>query len=513
MRLFKSLLAGAILVHLAHHAAQAQSFTDLSRYLPRDANALVIVNAEGLYQSPLGKRENWQQSFYDFSQTTPLLIPPSAQQAVLASQLNINTLTPDWEAAALRLSIDPSIQEIAERLGGTLDKLAGLDVVWLGGKTCVVKLAERTAALLTPTNRQEASRWLAGVTGPNPMPFSPYLHQALTRADAGGPQIIMAVDLVDALPAAMVRAVVDQSEILAKVPGVQSATLMSGLQGVTFTVEVGEQMRGTLQIDFAAPTAPLAPVAKPLMLGMLREAGAMLEEFNNWQAKATGNSLVLSGELTGVGLRRVLSLLAMDASALGRPAAEPPADSTVATEAQSKPEKDPKVVASQRYFRRVGEYIEDAQRLDRANSLRQSVMWLNNYARRIENLSPRYVDPELVQYGQYVAQTFRNVINQAYGVADKQAQIESLSAPTEVHEGLIPYNRISVPGAHFFEYAPYYTATYNPQQQQQAAAEQKKLEDQIYAQVEQARKTLAQLVADHETARSKLSQRYGVQFR
>jgi hypothetical protein len=100
-----------------------------------------------------------------------------------------------------------------------------------------------------------------------------------------------------------------------------------------------------------------------------------------------------------------------------------------------------------------------------------------------------------------------------YGIADKQAAIESLSGPSEVQEGLVPTGRVTTPFGRQYEYAPFYTATYNAQQQQQAAAEQKKLQDQIYAQVEQARQTLTQLVADHETVRSKLSQRYGVQFR
>jgi hypothetical protein len=514
MRLSNSLLVCAVLLHLAQGAVHAQSFADLSRYLPRDANALVIVDAKGLYDSPLGQRENWRQTFHDYARATPLLIPPSADQAVLASRIDIDTLTPDWEAAALRLSVDPSINEIAERLGGALDKLGGLDALWLGGKTCVVKFAPQTVALLTPVTRQEAARWLAGVTNPNPLPLSPYLHQALTQAEAGGPQIVLAVDMVDALPAAFVRTVVEQSQIFAKVPGLQAATFMSGLQGAKFAVQVDEQMRGTLQIDFATETAMLAPIAKPLMIGMLSQAGAMLEEFNNWQAEATGNSLILSGELTPVGMRRMLSLLAVDASTLGL-APTPPAETAAPAEAApAEPEKDPTVVASQRYFRRVGHYIEDAQRLDRADSLRQSVMWLHNYARRVENLSTRYVDPELAQYGQHVAQTFRNVINEAYGVADKQATIEALNAPSQVQQGLLPTGRtVTVPGRRYFEYAPYYTATYNPLQQQQAAAEQKKLEDQIYAQVERARQTLTQLVADHETVRSKLSQRYGVQFR
>jgi hypothetical protein len=141
-------------------------------------------------------------------------------------------------------------------------------------------------------------------------------------------------------------------------------------------------------------------------------------------------------------------------------------------------------------------------------------MWLQNYARRVENLNTQYVDADLAEYGRYVAQTFRNVINQAYGIADKRAAIDELGGPATVQQGLLPTGR-TVTGleGRIYEYAPYYRATYSQQQQQQAAQQQQQLEDQIYAQVEQARQMLNQLVADHESVRSKLNQRYGVQFR
>ena len=44
-------------------------------------------------------------------------------------------------------------------------------------------------------------------------------------------------------------------------------------------------------------------------------------------------------------------------------------------------------------------------------------MWIENYARKVEQLPTRNVDPDLLEYGKYVAQTFRAIVDEASGAA------------------------------------------------------------------------------------------------
>ncbi|MBA3481903.1 MAG: hypothetical protein H0T51_08825, partial [Pirellulales bacterium] len=309
--------------------------------------------------------------------------------------------------------------------------------------------------------------------------------------------------------------------MLDSLPEDETVALLTSVQGVKLGVLVKDKLQGRLQIDFAGDTSSLASVAKPLIIAILGESGAMLDEFNDWTAEAKGNSLALSGELTADGMRRIFSMMAIDSTAVGQDAQTAAPESPTASTtppangaAQPDPAKAAMIRASQRYFRAVGNFVADAQRLNRANSLRQSVMWLENYARRIEAMPTRGVDPDLAQYGHYVAQTFRWVVDQAYGVEQKQEAIAATEGPSETRVGWIPTTRtVNWGGYRMREYAPYGWVQYNKQEQQQSADQRQKLEDAMYKMIEDARQTLTKLVAEHETIRSKLSQRYGVQFR
>jgi hypothetical protein len=272
-------------------------------------------------------------------------------------------------------------------------------------------------------------------------------------------------------------------------------------------VKVTDKINGRLQLDFAQDVAPLASVAKSLALKAVGKAGAMLKEFEGWNAEATGTSIALSGELTADGMRRIFSLLALDPSTIETAEPASPGEGTVTP--STEPGQDAMAKASLRYFRGVGKYVEDLQRLEKAQSLDQAILWIENYARKIEGLSTRNVDPELIEYGKYTAQTFRQIVDQSSGVLDKY---EEAAEPvvTNYHIGWLPTARTVNYGGNFQRmYAPYANANVD------VAATQKRMqqtEDDLYQAVESARQTLKQLGADHETVRKKLSEKYGLKF-
>jgi hypothetical protein len=512
-RISSTALLGAVSIT----STTAAEFARLSNYLPPGANSVIVVNAAAMYDSPIGKRENWRQRFAEASQAAPLLVPPSAQTCVLAAKLDFAALRPDWEAAVMTLSIDPTAADIVKRRGGTTDKIGNFDAAWITPKICALKFAPRLVGVHTSASRQDVARWAARVSANAAAELSPYLQQAVSYADSVGTELILAVDLAGALSPTQIRAAAAGSPTLKGLPQDQAIAILSSIQGVKFGVLVGEKLQGRLQLDFAQDAKLLAPVAKPLILAAVARAGGMLEEFNDWIPDATDKSLAIRGELTLQGLRRMLSLIAVDAGAVegGEPlagavapdATVPPAP-TVTDPGAAKP--NPMAVASRRYFRALDEYVQDSKRLNRADSLQQAVMWLENYARRIESLSTKNVDPDLIQFGNYVAQTFRSIVDQAYGVAQKAEESAAASEPNQYRIGLLPTARtVNWGGYRMREYAPY---GYIQGSMQASEQSEQKTQDEIYKAVQQAQQTLSKLVADHETARSTLTQRYGMKF-
>lgn len=504
-------LASVAVLGVAAQAGATDEFAALSRYLPADANAVVVVNAAAIYDSPFGKKQGWNNRTFDSLQSSPLSLPPHAQRCILAADLNIESLRPDWEAAVATLSLDPSTADVAKRFGGVTDAVGKFEAAWIGHKTCIIRFAPRLFGLMSPASQQEATRWALNVASPRPSELSPYLRHAIGYADSVGTQVILAVDLAGAFRADAIRKLVADAEMLEPLPEDQAAAVLASIQGVRFGVLIGENLRGTVKLDFAEDAAVLAPVAKPLMLSIIARAGGMLTEFNDWNAAVEGKSLSLDGELTPEGMQRLLSVVAIDASTL-EPEESTSSSPSANAAAPAKPPVSPVAAASLRYFRAVSKYVDDSQRLNRADSINQAVMWLDNYARKVDGLSTRNVDPELVEYGKYAASVFRSAVNYASSaVQTLDAQVADQQQNVTYRVGLLPTARtVNYGGYYTREYAPYGFAQYTPDPN--AAEKTQQAQDAAYQDSEAARQALAQLATDNETVRQKLSERYGLKF-
>jgi hypothetical protein len=483
------------------HAAE---FWELAARIPPGANAVVVVNAAKMFASPLAQREAWQVKFADAFEATPFILPPSAQRAVIGARLNRRSLHTEWQAAALELSVDPDLAEVAKNRGGELKQLTAGAAALLPGEIWVTKFAPHIFGLLTPANDDMANRWLAQSAAPAPDNLSPYLRESLSYADTAGTEVILALDLKGTLQESDIRKAVAASTVLKGISAEQATKILASIQGVKFGVRVTDVMNGRLQLDFAENAAALGPVAKPLILAIVGRVGAMLEEFPRWTAEVEGNHIAITGVLTNDGMQRIFSLLELDAAVVQSPEPYDPPPT----------QKEAMAAATKRYFKAVSKYVEGSQRLSRADSVQQAIMWLENFARRIQNLPAKNVDPEVIEYGKYVAQTFQSVTDLAYGVEQK---LENLAAQEEAvtnyRIGLLPTaNTVNYGGYRMREYAPYGYAQIDAEAAQAANQLRQRTEDEVYQANQQAVDTLTRLAADHETVRKNLTERYGEKF-
>ncbi len=86
-------------------------------------------------------------------------------------------------------------------------------------------------------------------------------------------------------------------------------------------------------------------------------------------------------------------------------------------------------MASQKYFSSVNQYIKDLRNKE-PQRIAQYGIWFDKYARKIDQLPMVNVDNDMLDYGAYVAQQFRNAGTaiQGIGVRSRVRQVENVNA-------------------------------------------------------------------------------------
>ena len=413
------LIAGALVSPL-----QAQ-FTDLVNRVPDQANALIAINLETALASPLAQRQGWAEDRQKAFESGMTPYPPETKQLLLASQLDLEFMQPLWEVAMLRVSTAPSMADVAAKWGGTVDVLGGRDAIVLPEDTYLVQFGPTMVGAMSPANRQNVSRWLQRIDENLGGRLSPYLKEAISYANQGnaGTPIIMALDLQDVISPAMVKQRASQIDALKdkNVNIDRLAELLSSAKGATLGITVKERVYGRLKVDFEDDVSALKGLAKPLLLEILANNSATIDEFHDWTEKVTEKEISIGGYLDKSGLRRLMSLI------------EPPAALQHSSSAPSTSPGDEAALqrnASQLYFKQVTGYIEDLRdkpNRSQAQTFSQVGSWIDRYARKIDKLPMMNVDPELLDYGAFVSDTMRAASDALKGIAGK-TRVRSLGA-------------------------------------------------------------------------------------
>jgi hypothetical protein len=408
----RTILCAAILMAGANSSRAAEAgFSELLAKVPATANTLVMLNAEQVFASEVAQREGWKQRYETTYANAPLMMPPGAQQFLFAAELDLAYMKPRWEVAVMRLGSDPSLGMIARMVRGELDSVAGLDAVNTPKGALITKFGPHLFGMIRPGDRQSAARWIREATSRDNPQLATYLSATAAVPDRVGTEIMLAIDLTDALSPARVRTAIDTSPVLreASIDLDAAADVLAGVRGAALGVRVTQRTYGKLKVDFDRNVAVLADVAKPLLLEVLDEAGAAIDEFADWNVEVGPRQIAIDGELTRSGLRRLFSFLELDASAVDVPAEGGPMEPSGSAAEAATAEK------SKQYFQAVTGYLNDLKRERGAVGYSSIALWFDKYARRIDRLPILGVDKELVDYGGYVVGQMRDCVEAIRG--------------------------------------------------------------------------------------------------
>ncbi len=390
------LVAAAWLV-LGAGSAFAQ-FDDLLLKVPGGANALVLIDVDAVYASPMAVSRGWKASFERKWAEQPILLPPEAKRFVLASHLApLNNLKSEWEAAVVELGTPIPVSTIARAEGGYVDTVDSTPVVWTPSHAYIAQLDDRLLAIAYPDDRQMVARWLnLCKTGQN-SPLSPYLKAAAKKLRSAG-EIVMAVDLSNvAQPHKLDRSVRESDLLKGKnISPMVVAQILSSLKGVTVTIDLESQARTEARVDFGGNIRPIKSIAKDLVLHAMSRVGIPMEDSQKWKFTVDENSITMRGILGDKGLRLLSSFLELPTSKF----------STLAKESESK--EDPRkltIDASLRYFHTFEKLIED---LKGGLNTDAKIAWYEKTARKIDQMPILHVDDELLAFGAATAKQIRD---------------------------------------------------------------------------------------------------------
>lgn len=401
VRLFPFTFALWTLTAVIGGTANAQ-FNSLSRRVPNDANAIVFIDVEKLMASPLAESAGWKGDVQKAFESGLVMLPPNAERFIAAARIDFHTMNVPSHQYIFEMSAPPDVPKIAAALGGTVDNFDGHEAAVLPGNYFLVKFTPQLSVLGYPAVRQDVAYYVRRVDNGS-LKMSEYLSEAEKFAETNAP-IIMALDLGGALPPAAVRARLETMESLKgkNIDLDAAAAAVASIRGLTLGVNVGEEMTGSVKVDFASDVSVLGDAAKPLLLEALGRRGMMIDELNDWKVETNGKTVRLIGKLEASGLRRLMSLI---------PVPPPLQQARQAAEQVPQEQAQAKLAAtaSQNYFKSVSSLIDDLKDSKRGRStMGQTAVFFDRYADRIDRLPTLNVDSYLLDYGAFVSGSLRN---------------------------------------------------------------------------------------------------------
>jgi hypothetical protein len=383
-------------------AAPPSPFEELAAKLPPDANLVMAADIQALFRSEFGTRNRFAAKVESDFRAGLINTPPTALRFVVGEGYDYASLQPRWRIKINQLSKDVLPERVAQKYGGTVDTVAGLRVVVCPRDHLFVSYSPTMIGEVNGIQRQELARVLRSTASSKVATVSPYLKGVLSSV-GNSAQVVMAFDLQDVFHSEGLQERLKEAKALkdAKVDIGQLIKTLEGMLGAQIRIKVSSDIDGELRLDFSTSAEPLRGIGKPLLLEVLERIGADLDELHDWQPSIEGNSFVLRGKLSPTSARLLLS----------------PVDNRSSRQAyiDSQPAETPKLdataVATIEYYRTLKDLLSDVEPgpKSKARSGETRTFYYKQYADKIDSLPILNVDQGMIQFGQNLSITLRNL--------------------------------------------------------------------------------------------------------
>jgi hypothetical protein len=432
VRLAVALLIAAGVAPSAWAQRPITKYDELLKRLPEQANVLLLVDVDGLLDSPYGKRENWREAINN-RPTGVLGVSGDASRFAVAAGMDLHSVQERWKIVMLQTHAKPpALSVLAKREGGFVEQLQTTNVAWTPRDFYLMSFPDKIVGFVVPADRQAIGSWLKQ-TIMNPREFpAGWTDRALHRANAGS-QIVLAVNLAQAISPKGAEAWLKTFEV----PVVQrdkfnfpmEAATLAGAKSAFLQIDVTETITGTIYIEFDSSLSLFKPIARDVVLAALAEHGAAIDDLKKWDFEVKQNSITMTGPLSEDAARDILSvasaprLSTTSVSSADEPRSDSPLPANGIPPAPAEPTQADGIKASQRYYASVSEIVATLKRQNGRSSA-STKLWYVRSAKQIEDLPLLNVDTDLLDWGSQVAMNVREMASGInYASKDKTYRI------------------------------------------------------------------------------------------
>ncbi|MDB5385767.1 MAG: hypothetical protein JWM11_1413 [Planctomycetaceae bacterium] len=474
------------------------------KLIPQSANSLAIIQVKNLVNSPLGQREGWGKKHQTQFLSGAVHIPPSVNFVLRGFEFHPEDtrVTKSYGIAGWQTPV--SMSRIAEHEKARMEMIVGHAAVHTDRNSCFAELMPGLVGAVSPDYRQDLARWLREIDSGTVNTMSPFLQEV--AANSGDSQVVLALDFQDLIDPRTWREHIKASSAVADKPNAVATLthLTDSLRGISLKIHVSEKTTAVITLDFNTVVSQVTkPFLKPVLMDLLNEAGANLEDLADGEVEAKEKKATITFPLSDAGLRQVMSLILMPSL----PGQAP--ESTAANDSNTNAPgaNQPSLPATRTYYAAVNQILDDLEKQNKkgVNYIRTAV-WHENFAKKIDQLSLRGVDPDLVSYGANVSSNLRALAVSLRGVPIEVSQLQ----------GGVQYNVQYRPEGYYSSnnslwstvaYQPAFTNVQTNQGQiraQQAEA--------IAAGAKQREKIWQIILDNRQQIRIKLTEKYGREF-
>jgi hypothetical protein len=403
-------------------------YQDLVRRLPDSTNVLVTADVQGLRQT-LGVAPGTTLSAIDLCS-----LPIAAKQFLLGANVDLSQRRHLWSVAMAQLANPMPIQDIAKAEGETVGQVAGYSVVASRRNCYFIDLGQDLLAVGSPANRQQLKRWLNYQKNNQLTALSPYLLQAVNSSSS--PLILLAVDISDSLDPMAIHRGLNGSKVMASHRNADYAAVaktLAATKGLTFTIEAGNPLNGSLTVDFDTDTSAVRDFGKALLIEILQHADLYVPDFDSWEPRPKYQSIGIHGPLSFNALRKFGTLIATPVP--------PPAAASMTSYLSLDPAQR-MVAASQRYFKTVNQILADLKD-DKTRSVKGLAGWYARYADQLDKLPILDVDPILINFEAATSEHLRAMSASLKGISLQSGYLQMQKTEGQIYQ------------------APSYTGNYN----------------------------------------------------
>lgn len=399
-------------------AQDEQSIRKTLTYLPETINTVAVVRVKDVLKSPRGRAEQWEKNKPGQFLAGGLDVNAAVNHVVRGLEFHPEDSHLSQSVGVVAFEKPVSMSQLAKQENGEVEKIAGKQAVHSPQRGFFVALEPNVIGNMQPSYRQNVGRWLrSAVERVNPPAqsagnaalASPYLRDAVRSED----HVVLAMDLADAVDPHMLRRRLKNFSLVANDDKQQEslAKLLEHLRGIRLLLNVTEDINARIAIDFDTKPAPkLADYIRPLLIEVLDRAGASLDELEIATSKVEDKSVVLSMKLSDSSARHVLSLAFSSSMDL-------PSEETPSPGIPGESDEKRKLAATRNYLSAVNRLIDDLQeKSQRSRNYQRTVAFHESYARKIDQLSVRDVDTDVLKYAAGVSSNLRALAVSLRGV-------------------------------------------------------------------------------------------------